>query len=194
MKAPAHLAHLRTDRAGRPVPYINVIGEHDVEERFSIRHDRAVGHIGLFYADDFTGEPNFLRQSPQRQRECMVRGLCQVCARPVPWPGRQLVVSSVSVETIDGPRGPVAVVTEPWLCPPCAAFATQVCPTLIRRRHGDDLTVVPVTGLEHCELVLSKGWVEGRYEAATRKHPVAMWVKVHLAASVATIQMSGAKR
>jgi len=180
VKPPAHLAHLRRDNVGRPVPYVNIIGAHDIPDRGHIAYDRHIGQIGAYYKDDPDGEPNFLRQSIQRQRECAYRGLCQVCARPVPWPDRALVISTVSVEAIDLHDRRVAVVTEPWLCPDCADFATRVCPALIRRRHDDDLTVLPVTSPDHCQLVLSRGWIEGPYEAATCASNVAMWCKVLL--------------
>lgn len=98
------------------------------------------------------------------------------------------MVSSVSVQTVEVEGRMVPVVTEPWLCPDCAGFATQVCPALIRRGRDEDLTVVEVTSPADCRIVLSRGWIEGRYEAATKANPVAMWAKilllnVHLRAS-----------
>jgi hypothetical protein len=184
VKPPAHLAHLRRDHAGRPVPYINVWGQHDVPDRIRIAYDRNVGRIAVFYDDDPDGRPNFLRQSMQRQRECGYLGRCQVCARHVDWPDRRLVISTVSVETITLHGQRVAVVTEPWLCPDCADFATTVCPALIRRCRGDDLTVIGASE-DTCRAVISEGWIEGRYEAATKAHPVGMWVKLYLPAKVA---------
>lgn len=184
MNVPGHLAHLHRDRVGRPVPYINIVGEHDVETRWRIGYDRHVGRIAAFYDDDPAGEPDFFHQSIQRQRECAYLGRCQVCARPVAWPDRRLVISTVSVEAIDLRGQRIAVVTEPWLCPDCADFASRVCPALIRRRHAEDLTVI---GAEErtCRAVISEGWIEGRYEMVTKTYPVGMWVKLYLPARVA---------
>jgi hypothetical protein len=180
VKAPAHLAHLATDRAGRPVPYINCIGTNTDPARWRVRYDRTIGRVAAWHDDQPGGEPNFLRQSIQRQRECMYSGLCQVCARPVPWPDRRLVVSTVSVQTIDWDRGFARVFTEPWLCPDCAAFATAVCPALIRRRSAGDFRLIEAGDPAGIQLVVSSGWIEGPYEAATRAAPVAMWVKAML--------------
>jgi hypothetical protein len=91
-----------------------------------------------------------------------------------------LVVSSVSVQTVEVAGQQVPVVTEPWLCPDCAEFATATCPALIRRDRGEDLHVVEVTAPADCRVVLSHGWIEGRYEAATKANPVAMWAKILL--------------
>lgn len=180
MNRPAHLAHLRTDRAGRPVPYINVWGDHNDVDRLRIAYDRNVHRIGTCYVDDDTAEPNFRQRAPQRQRECVVRGLCQVCARPVAWPDRQLVISSVSVQDVMLYGERTAAVIEPWLCPDCADFATRICPALIRRRRDEDMVVASVTSPDHCQLVISEGWVSGPYEMATKRDPVAMLVKIHL--------------
>jgi hypothetical protein len=180
VKPPAHLAHLATDRVGRPVPYINCIGPNDDVTRWRIRYDRVIGQIAAWYDDEPDGEPNFLRQNIQRQRECMYRALCQVCARHVPWPDRRLVVSTVSTQTINWTHGPAMVFTEPWLCPDCAAFATEVCPALIRRRTAADFRLIDAGPPSGIQLVVSSGWIEGPFEAATRAKPVAMWVKAML--------------
>ena len=116
------LAHLRTDRRGLPVPYVNVWGD---EARLPVRveHDVNVRARAVFTDDSGQTVPDFTRQCMQRQRECVVQGLCQVCARPVPWSRRFLVVSSISVEQIELPGGQAPVVTEPWLCGWCAGIA-----------------------------------------------------------------------
>lgn len=190
MKIPDHLKDLRTDRVGRPVPYINVWGDQESPERWRIGYDRIVRQVGAYYDDDFTGLPDFKHQCIQRQRQCMVLGLCQVCAREVPWSDRQVVLSSVSIEMIDLNGAAVAVVSEPWLCPDCADFATRMCPALIRRSGADDLLVVPVTDPRVCQLVISSGWIDGPYEMTTRRNPVAMWAKLMLPQSAVTGQRS----
>lgn len=179
MKVPAFLSHLRTDRHGRPVPYINLWGPESVD-RLAIRHDPHVGGLALFLDDDGQPEPDYFRQNMQRQRECMVRGLCQVCARPVPWSRRWLVVSSMSVDVIKLLGQSFTVLTEPWLDERCAAFAVDRCPGLIRRRSATDLQLVPVTSQRQCRLVSSTGWVDGPLEVESRRVQPIMWVKLLL--------------
>jgi hypothetical protein len=125
----------------------------------------------------------------QRQRECMVKALCQVCARKLDWPDLRLAVAQSTTQTIRL-GGEVAAVTEPWLCPDCCDFATRICPELIRRRRTEALAVARVTGPDQFRFVQSVGWLEGRYEHATKKAPVDMWVKVLLAAD-AQVQAVG---
>jgi hypothetical protein len=176
---PAHLSHLPTWR-GLPVPYINRLATDDREEDWSIRFDRTLGEVAAFMADQPGAAPDFTHQCIQRQRECALIGLCQVCKRYLGWPERRLVVSSVSVQHVDVEGRQAMVVTEPWLCRLCAEFATKVCPALIRRDRDEDLTVVEVTSSKDCRIVASYGWIEGRYEAATKAEPVAMWAKILL--------------
>lgn len=164
------------------MPYINIWGVEERVERWGIRFDRNVRDVAAFYDDDLGGEPDFRHQNIQRQRECMTMGLCQVCARGVPWSDRSLVLSSVSVERVELYGRRVDVVTEPWLCPDCAEFATTVCPALIRRTSADDLTLVSVIGPDRCHLIVSTGYIDGPHEAATRKNNVAMWVKLTIGA------------
>jgi hypothetical protein len=173
------MAHLATWR-GLPVPYVNLIGVGEREADWHIRFDRNLGEIAAYRADHLDEAPDFRHQCIQRQRECVLLGFCQVCKRVVDWPDRQLVVSSVSVETVEVAGRHVPVVTEPWLCPDCAEFATAVCPALIRRHVDEDLHMVPVPAPSDCQIVLSRGWIEGRYEASTRERPVAMWAKIQL--------------
>lgn len=163
MEVPARLSHLRTDRRGTPVPWINRWGLED-PARYEIRYDAAVRMPALFLPDDDDAGPDFLHQNHERQRLAMVEGLCQVCARPVPWSRRFLVVSGMSAETVRVPgRGDVVVISEPWLDEFCAAFAMRKCPGLIRRRKTDDLHLMPVTSKRSVELVVSRGWVDGAF-------------------------------
>lgn len=176
---PAHLAHLERWR-GLPAPYINRRGAGETERDWYLRYDRNVGTIAAHMADQDGAPIDFTHQCIQRQRECVIRGLCQVCARPVAWPDRRLVLSSVSVESVEVEGRVVPVVTEPWLCPDCGDFALSTCPALIRRGRDEDLRLVTVTKPEDCRIVLSSGWIEGPYEAATKTNPVVMWAKVLL--------------
>jgi hypothetical protein len=182
MNVPAHLRHLRRDH-GLPVPYVNVWGSHEAPERWSIRFDRTARDVCAFLADDRSEGPDFTRQSPQRQREVMIRRLCQVCARRLEVDELHLVLSPVSMQTAAVPElgGRVPLVSEPWLCAECANFAVRVCPALIRRRRDEELTVLPMAGVAH-SLVLSRGWIDGPHAAATKAHPVGMFVKIAIPA------------
>jgi hypothetical protein len=179
MNIPEHLRHLPTWK-GLPVPYVNHWGTGEPTADWSIRFDRTLRQIAAFCADHLDGPADFTRQCVQRQRECALLGLCQVCKRTLDWPDRRLAVSSISTETVQIQDRRVPVLTEPWLCEDCASFAILVCPSLIRRGRHEDLHVVTMSGPEDCKLVLSSGWIEGPLEAATQAHPVAMWVKILL--------------
>lgn len=182
------LGHLRRDRRGLPVPYINLWGEQSTTNS-TVRYDRYVHGDALFVADE-GDTPNFLKQSPQRQRECMVAGLCQVCHRPVPWSRRNLVVSDVSVEVIKFQGRELEVVTEPWLDDRCAYIATALCPALIRRTREDRMALVRVTSQRDVVAVTSTGWIEGPLEEQTRANPVHMWTKLILTGSTVRVPVS----
>jgi hypothetical protein len=176
----AWLGHLRRDRRGLPVPYVNLWGEQTVDNT-TVRYDQHVGMDAVFVDDRDETVPDFTRQNLQRQRFCMVTGLCQVCARSVPWSRRNLALSTMSIELIDMveiPGRKVPVVHEPWLCDRCAAIATQACPALIRRARDERLTIHPIRSKTQVRLVTSSGWVEGPLAEQTKRHPAAMWVKV----------------
>lgn len=175
-KLPSHLEHLRRDRRGLPVPYINRWGPED-PTRVSIGHDANVGGPAFLYDDSGFGEPDFTAQHFDRQRECMAVGLCQVCANHVPWSRRFLVLASLSVETITVHGRKVAAVTEPWLCGRCAEFATEVCPALIRRRREEQLIVVPITSKRQVQFAVSYGYVDGPLSELSKQLQPAMWVK-----------------
>lgn len=177
MNIPAHLEHLRTDRRGLPVPYINRWGP-ERPETLSIAVDHHVGDLAVFQDDSGETVPDFTAQNMQRQRETMYRGLCQVCARPVPWP-RFLVLGDLSATTISVGGRTRTAITEPWLCAACLVFALKTCPALIRRRRDEDL--IPVSVEEHqVQFVVSRGWIEGALEDESRATQPAMWVKAIL--------------
>lgn len=183
MKVPSFLSHLRTDRRGLPVPFVNRWGVEEHLGHMTIRHDPHVGRLGFFYDDlgpDGPDEPDFTSQNIGRQREAMARGLCQVCGREVPWSRRNIVLSELSVERIDLAGVQVPVVIEPWLDDRCAAFALHVCPALIRRRRDEELELVPVRSAREVKFIVSVGWMEGELEVQSRADPPAMWVKLAL--------------
>jgi hypothetical protein len=174
------LGHLRRDRRGLPVPYINLWGEDWKTDNITVAYDPNVGREAVFVDDSAEPEPNFTRANPQRQRECWAAGLCQVCGRPVPWSRRNVVVSGISVEWKQVEGRQRAVISEPWLDDRCAHIATHWCPALIRRRRDEHLTVVPVRSKREAQLVVATGWVEGPLEAATKANPVALTCKLTL--------------
>jgi len=180
MNIPSWLTHLRTDRRGLPVPYVNLWGAED-PTRMRIAYDRHTDSEAFFLDDDDQEIPNFTRQNMGRQRECMVDGLCQVCHRQVPWSRRLLVISRMSVEPINVPQlGDVVAIHEPWLCHRCARFAIDVCPALIRRTREDELKLIQVSSQMDVSMVVSRGWIEGPMEEETKRVQPAMWCKILL--------------
>lgn len=178
-RIPPWLTHLRVDRRGLPVPYVNQWGPDD-PDRVSIRHDHHYGRPGVFFDDSAETVPDFTAQQMDRQRECIAAGLCQVCARHIPWSRRFLVLASISVRTIKLHGRHVPVITEPWLCQRCAEFATTTCPALIRRRRDEDLQLIPVTTKRQVRIGYSVGWIEGPCEAESRRVYPAIWGEIHL--------------
>lgn len=171
------MAHLRRDARGLPVPYVNRWGPEDLA-RISVRHDRNVGMDAVFLDDSAELVPDFTAQNMQRQRECVVQGLCQICGRKVPWSRRYLVVSAISVQRIDVGGRPAVAIFEPWLDQQCAMVAVQRCPALVRRKRGDDLSLALVTSAREVQLSASVGAVDGPLAERTREHNVAMWCKI----------------
>lgn len=190
------LDHLPVDPGGLPVPWINRWGA-ETAAAVRIGWDTHAGRPALFH-DDHGPAPDFTRQNIGRQREAMIRGLCQVCGRgSLPWTRRRLVLSTVSVRPaqVDGLAEPLTAVGEPWLDPWCAAIATLLCPELIRRQHGEDLAVVDGLTQRNTRLVTSVGTLNvdqlPDLDAATPEHlatlrerarrgPSAMWVRLVL--------------
>jgi hypothetical protein len=176
-QVPSWLSHLRTDRRGIPVPWINLWGPEGDTERLSIRHDRHVGRPAVFYDDAGQTVPDFTRQHMARQREAMVTGLCQVCGRLVPSSRRFLVFADLSTDLVHVEGvGDVPVVTEPWLDERCARFAVTACPALIRRSRGDRLRLYQVRARD-VTLILSVGSVDGPLEAESLRVMPVLWVK-----------------
>lgn len=188
------LGHLRRDRRGLPIPWVNRWGGETIAAT-RVAYDAHVGRIAVFH-DDHGDIPDYTRQNMGRQRQAVMGGLCQVCGRPCPWSRRNLVVSSVSVNqvSIDNAGGRRAVaVHEPWLDDRCAQIATGLCPALIRRAHDDDMHIVAVRSRREVDVIVSVGYLDpvgldddGRDPygaerlAAHHRTPVAMWAKIVL--------------
>jgi hypothetical protein len=118
----------------------------------------------------------------QKQRQAILEGRCQVCWRLLAWPERNLVISSMSTETITSP-GPLyggVVINEPWLCDLCCEFAMSVCPALIKRSKADDMTRVRVVSANDVQIAVSTGSIDGPFAEETRRNPVAIWAKIAL--------------
>lgn len=178
---PPFLRHLRVDRRGIPVPYINLWGGHDVERMF-VRRDRTVGRRAVFIDDSRETVPDFTSQNFQRQRECMTRSLCQVCGRQVYLHARHLVIAPLSVEHIELRGRRVPVVYEPWLHEHCGRFAIDKCPALIRRRRDEKLVLMAIPNPRDVQLVTSVGYVDG-LAGTSPDRMCAMWVKALLIGS-----------
>lgn len=182
MKVPNYLKHLRRDRRGLVVPFVNRWGKGEHLLRLKVEWDPYVGGPAVFYDDHLEPEPDFTCQSMQRQRQAVIEGRCQVCWRLLPWEQRNLVISSMSTERITSP-GPLeggVGITEPWLCDFCCEFAMEVCPALIRRKKVDDMYRVRLVSKNDADIYISTGSIEGPFAEETRQHPVAIWAKIAL--------------
>jgi hypothetical protein len=177
MTVPGFLAHLPTDRIGRPVPWINKWGAWEDPDRFSMAWDPFVQEMGCFYDDDLDGPPDFKAQNPGRQRQSMMAGLCQICGLPVEGI-RWLPVHPGSLQPVmvDGVK--VMVTTEPWVHQVCGLFAVDRCPALIRSNHARSWSLRPVTGPDDYRTIVSRGWIDSVPESVTAQP--AVWVKVQM--------------
>lgn len=170
-------SRLRRDRRGLSVPYINLWGE-QTPANTRVALDPHLGMRAEFVDENPDDSPNFLKQCAQRQRECAWLGLCQVCGRPIPWSRRFLPLAPSMVENVvvEGQR--YVAFSEPWLDARCAHIALNWCPALIRHRRDEALRLVPITSPGQVRMTVSKGWLEGPFEAETKADLVAMRVKI----------------
>lgn len=181
----AWLPHLKRDRRGMAVPYINQWGPTDDESRFYVRRDTHAAGRDAWFCDDSGDTPDFTQKHLGRQRECMTGGRCQVCRRPVPLSRRYIPIATFSAEAQDVGGVQRVVLTEPWLDERCAEIATRWCPALIRAERAAGFTIHPVRSMRDFEIVLTTGAVgdpspyAGASTAVLRALPV-MWVKVAL--------------
>lgn len=181
MKLPDHLEDwpLR-DEHGRPVPYINIWSGEMPETEWVMRYDPVVQAIAVQApaGRQGQGEPNFTKQEPKRQRRCAARRLCQVCAQPA-GPAALLALGSLSCSSVEVEElGTCTVVSEPWLCPPCAQFALAVCPGLIRRQRDEDLVLVRP---RRTATIVSRAWIEGPLARESKRVQPVLWAKLAMA-------------
>ena len=86
------------------------------------------------------GAPLWGRISEARQRECVVRRLCQICARPIKHRGFALVLTHE--ETLEG-----LVLTEPLVCSGCLLMALR-CPVVRDAIATDGVVALDVAEYE----------------------------------------------
>lgn len=185
---PAHLGHLRTDPRGIPVPVVNLWGDQADRSRWSVQPDPLLEdgrRLGVWFDDDPDGLPDFRRQSPQRQRACMLGLLCQVCGDRITdslW----LPVHPGSLQPITVDGGPphlldgrTMVTTEPWVHQACGLFAVARCPALLEAERSGAWRLHPVLDPDaECQVIVSSGTLDGHPETIT--NPPAMFVKLAL--------------
>lgn len=157
------------------MPFVNAWGP----ENARVAEDRLAGGLAWF-RDDVGDVPDFTAMNPQRQRRCMVEGLCSVCGKFVPWSRRNLVLAALSVRQIMVAGRRMPVVKEPWLCDRCCAIAVSWCPALIRRRRDEQLHVVPVRAAREVTPVVSVGALRLPGYEWTEQDPVRMWVDLQV--------------
>lgn len=161
---------------GMPVPYV-ADWHTETQDRIAIGYDPFIGMPAVYFADTPGGAiegdngPVFGRMNPSRQRECMVRQLCQVCHLPnAPW----LVLNRSSLQRITVKGRSMLGLIEPWVCEVCLPVAMTLCPHL-----GTEQVVTPVMpepGL--FGMAISQAAFDGFPE--TWDTPVAMWVRLLL--------------
>lgn len=176
---PQHLADLPTWH-DLPVPTISCWAGELPETTWSWRHDEHVDRQAWFTPDWTAGDGDAVigRQNPQRQRRSAMLYRCQVCDAEIPERRAWLVVSAratLQPVTVDGRRGKSLVVTEPWLCHPCAAFSISVCPGLIGRRRTDDLVMHRPN---HWLNIMSTAYMDGPLAEEAKIVQPALWVKI----------------
>lgn len=174
---PEFLTHLRTDQRGVPVPYVNRWGE-IADDRVGVETDRHVSKAAaVFLYDEGQQEPSFVHMSPQRQRECMARGLCQICARQVPWSRRFLVVTGHNVDNVLMNRVVTPSVNDPWVDERCAVWARDNCPELLRVPEGASIELVPITSKRQVQFSVYRGYADGPLEGVDQAIQPILWVQ-----------------
>lgn len=115
------------------------------EVGYQIRHAPIVGGPALFARTGARGDgsPIWGRISEERQRECAVRRLCQVCHRPFKL-YREPGYSLVPLRDVCGAPS----THEPLCCKACLPVTLKACPALRRMVAAGGLTPIAVTGYE----------------------------------------------
>ncbi len=93
------------------------------------------------------GEPLFARVHPLRQRRCMRRLLCNVCAGPADQT-EDGTLWLLKDHRDDWPGWPENMaVTEPPTCAPCVRLASRLCPALRKGAAAIRVRQAPVAGV-----------------------------------------------
>ncbi|RTL26935.1 MAG: hypothetical protein EKK55_06935 [Rhodocyclaceae bacterium] len=124
---------IEADLGGARVPVPFVASWSSELPNFTVHADPVVGgRRSLFRGGGRRGEgrPVFGKMDPGRQRLCVVRGLCQVCAGVIEGPAWLAML--LERATFQGRSLPV--VREPAACTRCMAQALALCPGLRRSR------------------------------------------------------------
>lgn len=143
---PAHMSHLEMS-GGLPVPMIVAASRHGHAE---LRESTwPVADLMTVWVVDKEGPPDFGKYDEANTRKCVAGRYCHVCGTRSP----DLLICSPSGAKLTpmGDAGSTAtafalagsrwLVSAPWVCAPCLAFACMTCPPL-RRAIGDGRGVV----------------------------------------------------
>ncbi len=124
-----------------PVPYAAAWSAE--EGRFTIGTCEHTGRVCLLQTESRgEGKPVFGKPHNNRQREVVMRGLCDICAKSLKTCTK---VSLSHVRPVETPQGVMVSQVEPLLHRRCAALSLRHCPSLRRDVRNGTLFVRQVT-------------------------------------------------
>lgn len=131
VEVPETMARLYRGRGGLPVPHVAAWSS---ERWGAIRFDPLVGRQAIFTTGrQGRGRALFGVTNEERQRACMVRRLCGVCAAPLEgpgwWPNHDRLIEQKA--DVDGRT--YDVTHEPPCCHTCATWSATGCAAIGRR-------------------------------------------------------------
>lgn len=141
--------------------------------------DSKLGYVAMEDSTSGVFEPDMGHMGEERQRVCMLSGICQVCGHPIK--GTRWMAGGVG----DRPLASFAF-REPPCCTKCMTFAIQVCPGLIRGRRAEELVVVRVRRFE--EMWAERQFIDGPHMVPMepRFDSVCMYLRVTISGTVYT--------
>jgi hypothetical protein len=126
---PRGIRRLKRGPNGMPVPWIAAWSS---ERENRITRCPMVGMAVFTKGRQGEGRPVFGEMHPARQRQAVIRGLCQTCGERLPDRGPLLLaVVDAHVRDVTGQGGRVLVI-EPFACRDCLSYSVKVCPGLVR--------------------------------------------------------------